>query len=221
MTGYCIPNCPICHGAGGRLIADETGYERYQICPNSPSNFAGTGVSHEDLGVPEQLPQTNTLKSLRKELDALSETGHGLIYITGGYGIGKTVMAKAKTAEVAQSGVKALYTRQSQMISFIREGFDEQQGQRAVAHRLKQYCEAKWLVIDEVGRDRATDFTRETLAEIIDARYQGAVSGKTMTVLISNDKPEDVLQPYLVDRIRDVKNKVLVYKSESLRGKTK
>lgn len=219
MTGYCIPNCPICHGAGGRLIADETGYERYQICPNSPSNFAGTGVSHEDLGVPEQLPQTNTLKSLRKELDALSETGHGLIYITGGYGIGKTVMAKAKTAEVAQSGVKALYTRQSQMISFIREGFDEQQGQRAVAHRLKQYCEAKWLVIDEVGRDRATDFTRETLAEIIDARYQGAVSGKTMTVLISNDKPEDVLQPYLVDRIRDVKNKVLVYKSESLRGK--
>lgn len=221
MTGYCIPNCPICHGAGGRLIADETGYERYQICPNSPSNFAGTGVSHEDLGVPEQLPQTNTLKSLRKELDALSETGHGLIYITGGYGIGKTVMAKAKTAEVAQSGVKSLYTRQSQMISFIREGFDEQQGQRAVAHRLKQYCEAKWLVIDEIGRDRATDFTRETLAEIIDARYQGAVSGKTMTVLISNDKPEDVLQPYLVDRIRDVKNKVLVYKSESLRGKTK
>lgn len=221
MTGYCIPNCPICHGAGGRLIADETGYERYQICPNSPSNFAGTGVSHEDLGVPEQLPQTNTLKSLRKELDALSEAGHGLIYITGGYGIGKTVMAKAKTAEVAQSGVKSLYTRQSQMISFIREGFDEQQGQRAVAHRLKQYCEAKWLVIDEIGRDRATDFTRETLAEIIDARYQGAVSGKTMTVLISNDKPEDVLQPYLVDRIRDVKNKVLVYKSESLRGKTK
>lgn len=219
MSGYCIPNCPLCHGSGGRLMKDPYGYETFEICPNSPSRFSGSGVSYEDLGVPEKLPQTTTLKSLRKELDALAKAGHGLIYITGGYGIGKSVMTKAKTAELARTGTKAIYTRQSQMISFIREGYDEQQGQRAVAQRMKQYCDAKWLVIDEIGRDRATDFTRETLAEIIDARYQGALSGKTMTVLVSNDKPEDVLQPYLVDRIRDVKNKVLVYKSESLRGK--
>lgn len=200
-------------------MKDPYGYEIFEICPNSPSRFIGSGVTYEDLSVPDKLPQTTTLKSLRKELDALAKAGHGLIYITGGYGIGKSVMTKAKTAELARTGTKAIYTRQSQMISFIREGYDEQQGQRAVAHRLKQYREAKWLVIDEIGRDRATDFTRETLAEIIDARYQGALSGKTMTVLVSNDKPEDVLQPYLVDRIRDVKNKVLVYKSESLRGK--
>lgn len=219
MSGYCIPDCPLCHGSGGRLMKDPYGYETFEICPNSPSRFIGSGVTYEDLSVPKKLPQTTTLKSLRKELDALAKAGHGLIYITGGYGIGKSVMAKAKTAELARTGTKAIYARQSQMISFIREGYDEQQGQRAVAHRLKQYREAKWLVIDEIGRDRATDFTRETLAEIIDARYQGALSGKTMTVLVSNDKPEDVLQPYLVDRIRDVKNKVLVYKSESLRGK--
>ena len=38
-----------------------------------------------------------------------------------------------------------------------------------------------------------------------------------MTVLISNDAPEKSLQPYLVDRIRDTKMKVLVAEGKSLR----
>jgi hypothetical protein len=51
----------------------------------------------------------------------------------------------------------------------------------------------------------------------VDARYRNALRGRAMTVLISNDPPESVFDAYLVDRIRDVKNKVLVLNGESLR----
>lgn len=214
-TDYCIPDCEICGGAGFTALEDGS----VLICKNSNATFAGTGVSYADLLVPSKLPKSKTLEGIANALDALINQGHGMIFVVGGYGIGKTVTAKARTAALAQAGIKGIYTRQSAMISHIREGYDEQNGQKEVGRRLKKYCETPWLVIDEVGRDRMTDFARETLAEIIDARYQDAISGNSMTVLISNDLPEEVLQPYLVDRIRDVKNKVLVYKSESLRGK--
>lgn len=210
----CIENCPICGGDGYVFL--ESGVV---VCKNSPATFAGSGVEYEDLLVPDLLPKTNALSHLQNAIGELTEVGFGMLYIVGEYGVGKTVMAKAATARLLQKGVKALYTRQSQMMTWLRSAYDEQSGQRAYAERIKQYCQVDWLVIDELGRDRMTDFARESLAEIIDARYQGAVSKRNMTVLISNDKPETILQPYLVDRIRDVKNKVFIIKGESLRGK--
>lgn len=213
-TNYCIENCPICGGAG--FVDLDNG--SVAICKNSNATFGGTGVGYQDLLVPDMLPKTKIMANISRELTALAKQGFGLIYIAGDFGIGKTVSAKAMTAKLAQDGIKGVYCRQSEMISHIREGFDAQSGQVAVGQRLSKFKSARWLVIDEVGRDRMTDFARETLAEIIDARYQGALNGKTMTVLISNDLPEDILQPYLVDRIRDRKNKVLIYRGKSLRG---
>jgi len=53
--------------------------------------------------------------------------------------------------------------------------------------------------------------------EIVDTRYRMALKKQAMTVLISNDPPEQVLSAYLVDRVRDVKNKVMVIQGKSLR----
>lgn len=210
----CIENCPICGGDGYVFVGTAA-----MLCKNNPATFAGGGVVYEDLAVPDLLPKTSALNHLLNAVGELTEAGYGMLYIVGEYGVGKTVVAKATTAKLLQKGVKALYTRQSQMMTYLRSAYDEQSGQKAYAERIKQYCQVDWLVIDELGRDRMTDFARESLAEIIDARYQGSVSKHNMTVLISNDKPETILQPYLVDRIRDVKNKVLIIKGESLRGK--
>jgi len=35
-----------------------------------------------------------------------------------------------------------------------------------------------WLVVDELGRDRMTDFAQESTAEIIDARYTSALKNE-------------------------------------------
>ena len=83
--------------------------------------------------------------------------------------------------------------------------------------RMQEVTEKRWLVIDEIGRVNQTDFSNEVMGEIIDTRYRMALQKQAMTVLISNDAPEKVMSAYLVDRVRDVKNKVLVVQGKSLR----
>ena len=84
-------------------------------------------------------------------------------------------------------------------------------------HRMKEIVSVTWLVIDEIGRVNVTDFSNEVMGEIIDTRYRMALKKQAMTVLISNDPPEQVLSAYLVDRVRDVKNNVMVIHGKSLR----
>ena len=85
--------------------------------------------------------------------------------------------------------------------------------------RLRHFKDMDWLVIDELGRDRMTDFAQESTAEIIDTRYTSALEKMSITVLISNYPPEQVFQDYVVDRIRDKRNTILSIQGKSLRGK--
>ena len=128
-------------------------------------------------------------------------------------------MAKAATVEVVKQHKPALYISQLEMINKIRSAYAEDDGQLLVLQRKAEICEKQWLVIDEIGRINQTQFSDETMGEIIDERYQQALYQKSMTVLISNDKPEDVLPAYLVDRIRDAKNRVVVFTGISTRKK--
>jgi DNA replication protein DnaC len=82
---------------------------------------------------------------------------------------------------------------------------------------MKEIVSVKWLVIDESGRVNVSDFSEVAMGEIVDTRYRMALKKQAMTVLISNDPPEQVLSAYLVDRVRDVKNKVMVIQGKSLR----
>lgn len=209
----CNSDCPICHGMGWVLVGENGA----AICPNLPVSYKNTGVIESDKDVPALLEKTETLINIGKELKALREAGFGMLWIQGGFGIGKSVLAKAATVEVLKQRKSALFVRQFEMIDKIRSAYAEDNGQALVLQRKAEITEKDWLAIDEIGRINTTAFSDETMGEIIDIRYQQALRQETMTVLISNNSPEDVLRPYLVDRIRDVKCKVLAVTGESLR----
>ena len=209
----CNSDCPICGGMGWVLVGENGA----AICPNLPVSYKNTGVIESDREIPFLLERTQPLIQIGKELKALRETGFGMLWIQGGFGIGKSVMAKAATVEVVKQRKSALFVRQFEMINKIRSSFSEDNGQALVLQRIAELCDKDWLVIDEIGRLNRTDFADETMGGIIDNRYQQALEQKTMTVLISNNEPEEVLPDYIADRIRDVKCKVLVVIGESLR----
>ena len=213
MTMNCNSDCPICHGMGWVLVGENGA----AICPNLPVSYKNTGVIESDREVPYLLERTQPLIQIGKELKALREQGFGMLWIQGGYGIGKSVMAKAATVEVLKQRKSALFIRQFEMINKIRASFSEDNGQALVLQRIAELCDKDWLVIDEIGRINTTTFSEETMGGIIDTRYQQALEQKTMTVLISNNEPEEVLPDYIADRIRDVKCKMLVVIGESLR----
>lgn len=211
----CDESCPICGGLG--YVEMEAGVA---LCPNDPRKFHNTGVSELDLDVPKKLKQTPTLKTMGKVLGELLEKGFGLVYLQGNYGIGKTVSARAYTARAVRQcpyGGGIYYRRQSELVNWLRTSYDTDFGQKEYKTRLDELKNARWLVIDELGRDRMTDFARESMNEILDARYLGAIQEFTSTILISNFAPEKIFEPYIVDRIRDSKNKVFSFTSKSLR----
>jgi len=209
----CLPTCEICHGKG--YINHPEGVE---ICPNDPHKYYDTGVELADKAVPSLLKRTKAIETIQAELSKLIKAGYGMVYLQGDYGIGKTVCAKSFTVDAVIGYGSALYRRQSELVNYLRASYDSDYGQSEYKHRLDRFKGVKWLVIDEVGRDRLTEFGVESMAELIDTRYQGALKKQLMTVLISNKAPEEVFEPYVVDRIHDTKMRVLELKSNSQRS---
>jgi len=209
----CNSSCEICLGDG--YIIHPNG--QAQICPNDPRKYENAGVELADKAIPGLLSKTQALKAIQSAMSDLIKQGYGLLYLQGTYGIGKTVCAKAFTVDAVIAYESALYQRQSEMVNYLRASFADDKGQGEYNSRLKRFREVKWLVIDEIGRDRMTDFGVESMNEIVDARYQGALKKQLMTVLISNEAPEKVFEPYIVDRIGDVKNKMLNLQAKSQR----
>ena len=211
--GDCMPGCELCGGVG--LVASNDGWA---ICPNNPRRFYGTGVDETDTELWKILPDTNNVAHIRKTLSAAVEAKTGFIYMYGTPGIGKTVCARAYTVEAISAGMSSIYTRQSEMISYLRASYKKDFGQEEYESRMKRFKSADWLVIDELGRDNMNDFAQEKLAEIIDSRYTSALKRNKVTVLVSNFPPENIFQAYIIDRIRDKKNVVLSLQGKSLRG---
>jgi len=210
--GCCVPGCEVCQGVG--LIASGDGWAP---CPNNPRRFYGSGVNESDAQLWKVLPETKIVERIKDMLSSLLKARKGLAYLHGTPGIGKTVCARAFTVEAIQAGMRALYTRQSELINHLRASYDTERGQEEYQTRLRHYKDMDWLTIDELGRDRMNDFARESLAEIIDSRYTSALSQNKVTVLISNFAPEEIFPAYIVDRVRDKKNTVLALQGRSLR----
>lgn len=208
----CNSECEICHGDG---LVEVDG--AYAICPNHPGYFEGSGVEQADKDVPNLLPKSRNLSLMGNALRDLRKAGYGMLWLQGDYGIGKTVLARAATVEAVSEFKSASYRRQLELVNWLRSSYSQDNGQAELMRRMQEVTEKRWLVIDEIGRVNQTDFSNEVMGEIIDARYRMALQKQAMTVLISNDAPEKVLSAYLVDRVRDVKNKVLVVQGKSLR----
>jgi DNA replication protein DnaC len=208
----CNSDCPLCHGEGLIKIGDA-----YDICPNHPGFYLDANVELSDKDVPGLLPKSRNLSLIGNALKDLRKAGFGMLWLQGDYGIGKTVLARAATVEAVTEFRSAKFYRQMELINWLRSSYSHENGQTELMRRIKEIVSVKWLVIDEIGRVNATDFSNEVMGEIVDTRYRMALKKQAMTVLISNDPPEQVLSAYLVDRIRDVKNKVMVIQGKSLR----
>lgn len=209
----CNSDCELCHGDGWVMVDESS----CAPCPNTPPDYRSCGVDVSDKDVPGLLPKSQNLNIIGNALKDLRKAGFGMLWLQGDYGIGKTVLARAATVEAVKEFRSARFIRQLELVNWLRSSYSLDNGQAELMRRMQEVTEKRWLVIDEIGRVNQTDFSEEVMGEIVDARYRMALQKSAMTVLISNDAPEKVMSPYLVDRVRDVKNKVLVLQGKSLR----
>ncbi len=227
--GLCVESCEVCGGVGYIRydvgIHDER-FGKIDECPNRRLRYwdKSIGIDVEEAKTLnwDAFMQTTAVKMMRQAFDHVLERGWGWVYVYGLPGNGKTIMAKACAIYARQvQGYSTRYAKVSEIMNWLRESYDFDNGQLVYRARLKELRKIKCLVLDEVGRDRQTDFSKQSLSDIMDNRYEDGIAGKTMTAWISNFRPEEIFEPYQFDRIRDNRFKVLEIKDVSNRPNVK
>lgn len=221
----CNENCRYCGGKVYFYVTDDVYSPRFgqlEECPIHRRNRydEAIGISYDEAKMLNwyRFEKTDVVRTLKTALISVLERGFGLIYIHGEPGIGKTIMVKAAVI-LAQHryDYPAQYVRLSAMMNSLRSNYGTQTGQADYLKELEKLCSVQVLCVDEMGRDRQTDFSKQTLSELMDRRYTLATSKKGITIFTSNYSPELIFEPYIVDRIRDGRFQVISLGSPSLR----
>jgi len=111
-------------------------------------------------------------------------------------GNGKTHLAAAAANHLLAQGRAVLFVTAPELLATIQDGFDSGQ-----AENLVSLCQrVPWLVVDDLGTERLTEWAAEVLFRIFNARHVA----RAHTLVASSVRPEDLAEPCLHSRFLDI-----------------
>src|SRR5215213_2078446 len=114
------------------------------------------------------------------------EEGRGL-YLCGGVGVGKTHLAVAVLNElIRRKRVPSLFVTVPELLDNIRETYNKPG--RDLDEWMDAVQNADFLVLDDLGSERPTEWVRERIFVIVNHRYREALP----TLFTSNIGPKDL-----------------------------
>jgi DNA replication protein DnaC len=117
------------------------------------------------------------------------------VYVYGPPGNGKTHLAAAAVNHLSAQRSPVLFHTAPDLLMMIRSGID---GNRA--DRLVRLCQrVPWLVIDDLGAERLTDWACEVWFRILNARC----NQRSRTLFASNVAPDALGDDRLASRLSD------------------
>lgn len=149
--------------------------------------------------------------------------GRGLGYLFGGPGLAKTDLLKITCAEWARAGRGIFhFTTAADMLEDLRAAYDDDEPQRALAHKEQKYLGYPLLAIDEVGAERSTNFATEKFFSLINSRHEKGTErgGQFLTIMAANISPKE-LDYRITDRLTDQRNFIVKLIGESYRPQLK
>lgn len=115
--------------------------------------------------------------------------GKGL-FIAGGVGTGKTMLASIIAHEIMLSDLcNVKFVTEAQVYSSIREAYNRSSGV-SDSKIIKKYKTTPLLIIDDLGKEKPTDWSVKTLFDIIDNRYANDMP----TIITTNFTADDLIQ---------------------------
>ncbi len=147
-----------------------SGFDDFNLDYYSKEPLPGLGISAY-----EQMEEVyNFCAEYAKHFSSTSEN----LFMTGGSGLGKTMLASCIAGEVIGSGASVIYDTAFSVFSLYE---DEKFG-RETDGSSKRYQNCDLLILDDLGTEMTTSFTSSVLYNLINTRL---LSGKK-TIICSN-----------------------------------
>jgi DNA replication protein DnaC len=190
--------CNVCDDTGWKPV-DENGVRRVERCQcwqegltsrlldeaRIPPRYRKCTLDNVKVYPNEGL--INAVKAIRRFAEAFPVAPRGLCLI-GPHGIGKTHLAVATLRDaIERTGARGLFFEVSDLLRIIRSTYNPVT-KTAEMDVLQPLVSAQLLVLDDVGKEKTSEWVEETMTFIINARY----NERLLTILTSNyeDNPD-------------------------------
>lgn len=135
-------------------------------------------------------------------MDEIAKKGTGL-YLYGTTGSGKTHLVQAIANALIQQEVRVMFWNVPSLFGALKGAYDGRGNADEILHTAKT---AQLLVLDDLGSEKPSEWTRETLYELLNYR----VENMTPTIVTSNWEPsspiladENALGSRMMSRLND------------------
>jgi DNA replication protein DnaC len=195
--------CPICDGVGLVRVVNDAGQwisracecqemvreERRLAAAHIPERYRQCSLDIYDTDFrsshPSQRAALMTARSFVKEY--LSDTERKGLLFTGSIGVGKTHLAVGVLRRLVQEySVKGLFCDYRELLKSIQNSYNPQV-QTTELELLKPVFAAEVLVLDDLGAQKPNEWIWDTVALILNTRY----NGRQTTIITTNypDRP--------------------------------
>jgi DNA replication protein DnaC len=189
--------CSICGGSGLRVV-QENGRQFAQDCvcrierraermlgrAHIPRRYEHCILENYDVDLPySHRTQVSARLTAKKFIESYPlETGGRGLLLTGSIGVGKTHLAVAiLQALVAERGATGLFYDYRDLLKQVQNSYNSQVRETEL-EVLRPVFEAEVLVLDELGASKPTDWVWDTVAHILNTRY----NDRRTTIITTN-----------------------------------
>lgn len=118
---------------------------------------------------------------------AMKRGEHPSLYIAGPIGTGKTMLASCLGVDLIRSGFSLRWSNVGDLLRALRATFNNRENEEDV---IRRYASPPILVLDDLGKERPTEWAAEQLFAIFNRRYD---HGKT-TIVTTNYSGADLVR---------------------------
>lgn len=112
---------------------------------------------------------TSEQKTLLRRISELSTDETLGLYLSGPVGTGKTHLAVATLLRLRAEGYRGRFLSAQELVTACRNTF---RGDKSVGDILEDYRGVAVLLLDDLGTEKPSEFSRETLGMLIDRAYR-------------------------------------------------
>lgn len=196
--------CPKCFGSGMEVVAGKGARQCECRKKNSqnkliekskvPKRYYNCHFQSYKVSTPSQQKAFNFASKLAMEYPAVDR---GLL-LMGTVGVGKTHLAVSIIKALTERGFSSLFYEFGSLLKEIQDSYNPNT-KSSELKILSNVFEAEILVLDEIGASKPTDWVKDTMAHVINTRY----NDKKLTIFTTNymDERKSDKDETLEDRI--------------------